>query len=107
MELLPDFFFNFHVPEFIGVEDLSAIQALYELNIVLAGNDAHSGVFAGRLHWFGIAGWRGLAALIVASGQLRFQGRAQETQRFLCGATLSLPRAATDAAPECLDDNNY
>ncbi len=46
----PVLFFYFHIPELIGVENLSAVLALYELDVILAGNNAHSGVFAGAWH---------------------------------------------------------
>ncbi len=60
------FFLDFHVPELIGVENLSAVQAFNKLHIILAGHDAHLGVFAGGRHVFIVRAAKGPVASIVA-----------------------------------------
>jgi hypothetical protein len=40
-------FFDFHVGKFIGIEDLTAFQALDKLTLFIARKDAHTGMFTG------------------------------------------------------------
>jgi hypothetical protein len=49
-----DGFFNLHVAEFVGVEDLATLQALDKLAVFVPGDDAYLGVFADACHRFGI-----------------------------------------------------
>lgn len=43
-------FLDRHVAEFVGVEDLSAIEALDEFNIIFACHNPDPWVFADRIH---------------------------------------------------------
>ena len=44
-------FFDGHVAEFAGVEDISAIEAFDILSIVFARDDSDSGVLTRHVHW--------------------------------------------------------
>jgi hypothetical protein len=43
--------FNLHVTKLFGVKDLATILALDIFSVIVPGNDAYSGVFAGGCHW--------------------------------------------------------
>ncbi len=43
-------FLNGHVAEFVGVEDLSAIEAFDELGVIFSRHDADLGVLTDRIH---------------------------------------------------------
>ena len=42
--------FNLHVAKFVGVKDLSAVQALDKFDVVLARHHADLGVLTDRIH---------------------------------------------------------
>ena len=43
-----DGFFDFHVVEFLGIEDFATLQTLNKFCVVVSGNNAYSWVFADR-----------------------------------------------------------
>ncbi len=47
---LEDFFFDFHVSEFVGVEYLAAVQTFNVFDIFFTRYDAYLRVFAGGVH---------------------------------------------------------
>ena len=47
-------FFNLHIAELVGVEDLATFQALDELRVFVPGDDADFGMFADGWHLFAI-----------------------------------------------------
>ena len=54
-----DGFLDFHVVEFLGIEDLATLQTLNKFSVVVPGNDTYSWVFANRCHRFRF-GWIGV-----------------------------------------------
>jgi hypothetical protein len=45
------FFFDFHVPELVGVEYLATIQTFDVFDVLFACYHAYLRVFAGGVHW--------------------------------------------------------
>jgi len=42
--------FDFHISEFLGIENLATLQALDKLGVFLPGDDSYFGMSAGRCH---------------------------------------------------------
>jgi len=61
---------NLHIPEFFGIEDLSALQAFDELGVFMPGDDSYLWVFAGGRHclWieWGCCSFRKIVAVFCA-----------------------------------------
>ncbi len=68
VRFLKDFLFDFHVPVFVGVEDLTAVQALNVFDIFFTRYDAYLGVFAGGVHLEGSSMKPVLLGKIVPAG---------------------------------------
>ena len=49
------FFFDFHVPELVGVEYLATIQTFDVFDVLFTRYDAHFWVFAGGVHLGGLS----------------------------------------------------
>lgn len=65
---LEDFFFDFHVSEFVGVEYLAAVQTLDIFDIFFTRYDAYLRVFAGGVHSEGLSMKPVLLGKIVPAG---------------------------------------
>ena len=55
-------FFNFHVTELFGVEDVATLQAFDIFSVVMPGNNAYLGMLTDSCHQFGVVGLTALSA---------------------------------------------
>ena len=62
--------FDLHVAEFAGLKDLAAILAFDVFGILIARDDAYSGVGAGRVHELWSPEWRNSGQIVPTADQI-------------------------------------